>query len=178
MFILHGDTLERSILEEASVSSADTYIALMNDDENNILGSLLAKQYGCERVVTLVGNNAYLPLVGSLGIDMMISPKSIIVSNIMQHVRRGRVVSIHSIQGGETEVSEIDVSESSGVANKVIEDLELPANVVIGALIREDEIIIPKKNDKILPHDHLIVLSPRSKAREMEEILSVHVDLI
>lgn len=178
IIILHGDTLERSIMEEASVSTAETYIALMDDDENNILGSLLAKQYGCKRVVTLVNNNAYFPLIGPLGIDMMISPKSIIVSSIMQHVRRGRIVSIHSIHGGETEVTEIEISESSGVANKVIEDVELPTNVVIGALIRENEIIIPKKNDKILPHDHLIVISPRSKAREMEDLLSVHVDLI
>jgi len=178
IIILNGDTLERSIMEEASVSTAETYIALMNDDENNILGSLLAKQYGCERAITLVNNNAYFPLVGPLGIDMMISPKSIIVSNIMQHIRRGRIVSIHSIHGGETEVTEIEVSDSSGVANQVIGELELPVNAVIAALIREDEIIIPKENDKILPHDHLIVLSPRSKAREMEELLSVHVDLI
>ena len=178
IIILHGDTLERSIMEEASVSTAETYIALMDDDENNILGSLLAKQYGCKRVVTLVNNNAYFPLIGPLGIDMMISPKSIIVSSIMQHVRRGRIISIHSIHGGETEVTEIEISESSGVANKVIGDVELPTNVVIGALIRENEIIIPKKNDKILPHDHLIIISPRSKAREMEDLLSVHVDLI
>ena len=178
IIILHGDTLERSIMEEASVSTAETYIALMDDDENNILGSLLAKQYGCKRVVTLVNNNAYFPLIGPLGIDMMISPKSIIVSSIMQHVRRGRIISIHSIHGGETEVTEIEISESSGVANKVIGDVELPTNVVIGALIRENEIIIPKKNDKILPHDHLIIISPRSKAPEMEDLLSVHVDLI
>ncbi len=176
--IVNGHTLERSIMEEALISSADTYIGLTNDDENNILGSLLAKQYGCARVSAMVHNNSYFPLVGSLGIDMLISPKSIIVSNIMQHVRRGRIISIHSINDGETEVTEIEVSESSGVANQIIEDLELPANVVIISLIREGNIIIPKQNDKILPHDHLIILSPRNKAREMEEILSVHVDLI
>jgi trk system potassium uptake protein TrkA len=108
----------------------------------------------------------------------MISPKSIVVSNIMQHVRRGRIISIHSINGGETEVTEIEVSESSGVANQVVKDLDLPTNVVIAAIIRGKSIIIPKENDKILPNDHLIVLSPREKAREMEEILSIHVDLI
>ncbi|MFP4098243.1 MAG: Trk system potassium transporter TrkA [Alphaproteobacteria bacterium] len=178
IIILNGDTLERSIMEEAAVSTAETYIALMNDDESNILGSLLAKQYGCERVVTLVNNNAYFPLVGPLGIDTMISPKSVIVSQIMRHVRRGRIISIHSIHGGDTEVTEIEISDSSRMANKTIKDLELPTNVVIGALIRDDRVIISSENEKVLPKDHLIVLSPRDKAKEMERLLSVHVDLL
>ena len=148
IIILSGDTLEREIMDEASVSTAETYIALMNGDESNILGSLLAKQYGCERVVTLVNNNAYYPLVGPLGIDTIISPKSIIVSNIMQHVRRGRIISIHNIHEGETEVMEIEISDSSRVANKLIADIELPSSVVIGAIIRDDKVIIPKGNHR------------------------------
>ena len=178
IIILNGDTLERGIMEEASVSTAETYIALMNDDESNILGSLLAKQYGCERVVTLVNNNAYYPLVGPLGIDTMVSPKSIIVSNVMQHVRRGRIVSIHNIHEGETEVMEIEISDSSRVTNKLISDLELPASVVIGAIIRDEKVIIPKENQKILSRDHIIILSSREHAREVEKMLSVHVDLL
>ncbi len=178
IIILNGNTLEKNILEEASVSSAETYIALMNDDESNILGSLLAKQYGCERVVTLVTNNAYNPLVGPLGIDTMVSPKAIIVSNIMQHVRRGRIVSIHNIHDGETEVIEIEISDSSRVANKLIADIELPSSVVIGAIIRDGKIIIPKENNKILPMDHIVILASREHAREVEKMLSVHVDLL
>ena len=143
-----------------------------------IFSSLLAKQYGCERVVTLVNNNAYYPLVGPLGIDTMVSPKSIIVSNIMQHVRRGRIVSIHNIHDGETEVMEIEISDSSRVANKLIADIELPSTVVIGAIIRDEKVIIPKETHKILPHDHVIILSSREHAREVEKMLSVHVDFL
>lgn len=178
IIILNGDTLDRSIMEEASIGSAETYIALMNDDESNILGSLLAKQYGCERVVTLVNNNAYYPLVGPLGIDTMVSPKSIIVSNVMQHVRRGRIVSIHNIHEGHTEVMEIEISESSRMANKLIADMELPSSVVIGAIVRGDEVIIPKENNKLMPQDHVIILASREHARDVEKMLSVHVDLL
>lgn len=175
---LHGSTLEYSILEEASISNADAYIALMNDDENNILGSLLAKEYGCDKVVTLVNNSAYYPLTGPLGIDMMISPKPLIVSKIMQYVRRGRIISMHSINGGKTEVTEIDVSENSSVTNSLIEELELPTNVIIGAIIRNKQFIIPEGNEQILAHDRLIVVSPSDKSREVEELFSVHVELI
>ncbi len=178
VIILSGDALKHSIMEEASVSNADIYIALTDNDESNILGSLLAKQYGCKMVSTLVKNSAYFPFLNMLGVDMMVSPESVVVSNIMQHVRKGRIISIHSINGGETEVSEVKITESASVANRVISDLVLPMNVVIAAIVREGKIIIPEQDDKILPHDHLIVLSPQEKAREMEEILSTHVDFV
>ncbi|MGH1403248.1 MAG: Trk system potassium transporter TrkA [Alphaproteobacteria bacterium] len=177
IIILNGDTLERSILEEASVSSAEAYIALMNDDENNILGSLLAKQYGCKRAITLVNNNVYYPLVGPLGIDTLVSPKAIIVSNIMQHVRRGRVRGIHNLRDGEFEVMEIEVSDSSKIVNKKIKDMEFPSGVIIGAVIRGDDVIIPDPDMEIVAEDHVIILSLREKARLVEKMLSVQVDL-
>ena len=167
--ILHGNTLERTIMEEASVATAETYIALMNDDESNILGSLLAKQYGCKRVITLVNNHAYYPLVGPLGIDVMVSPKSIIVANIMQHVRRGRIKSIHSIRDGEFEIIEVGVSDSSRVANKKIMDIELPSGVMIGAVIRDGDVVIPRDNLDLLPKDDVIILASRDKACEVEK---------
>ncbi len=177
IIILNGDTLERDILMEASVSNAETYIALMNDDESNILGSLLSKQYGCERAITLVNNNAYYPLVGPLGIDVMVSPKSIIVANIMQHVRRGRIKGIHNIHDGESELMEIEISSSSQIANKKIPDIEWPSGVVVGAIIRDEKVIIPNADHEILPDDHLIILALREKARLVEKMLCVHVDL-
>ncbi len=175
--ILHGNTLERDILEEASVSGAETYIALMNDDENNILGSLLAKQYGCERVITLVNNHAYYPLVGPLGIDAMVSPKSIIVSNVMQHVRRGRVKGIHDLRDGKYELMEVEISSSSKIANKKIMDIEIPSGVLIAAIIRGDEFIVPKGSFEIMPNDDVIILASRDKAKQVEKLLSVQVDM-
>ncbi len=177
IIILNGDTLDRRIMEDASVKTAETYIALMNDDESNILGSLLAKQYGCERVLTLVNNNAYYPLVGPLGIDAMLSPKSIIVANVMQHVRRGRIKGIHHISEGQAELMEIEISESSSIANKFIKDLELPSGVVIGAVIREKQVLRPDDNLSILSNDLVIILASREKASEVEKMLSVRVSL-
>ncbi len=177
IIILNGNTLEKEIMDEASIGTAETYIALTNDDESNILGSLLAKQYGCERVITLVNNNAYYPLVGPLGIDVMVSPKSIIVANIMKHVRRGRIRGIHTLCDGQVELMEIEVSESSGIANQALGEIEFPSGVILGALMREEKIIIPKPETEILPKDRVIIFSDREKARQVEKLLSVHVDL-
>ncbi len=177
IIILNGNTLERKIMEDASVNTAETYIALMNDDESNILGSLLAKQYGCERVLTLVNNNAYYPLVGPLGIDAMLSPKSIIVANVMQHVRRGRIKGIHHVSEGEAELIEIEISESSNIAHKLIKDLELPSGVMFGALVRGDKIITPHDDLPIEAGDLAIIFASSDKASEVEKMLSIRVSL-
>ncbi len=178
IIILNGDTLEREIMQEANISNAETYIALMNDDESNILGSLLAKQYGCKRVVTLVNNNAYYPLVGPLGIDAMISPKSIIVSNVMQHVRRGRIMGIHNIRDGQGEVMEVQISSSSRVVHKNIADLDLPSGAVLGAIVRADKVIMPKPEVEIMADDIVVILAAQEKARDVEKLLSEHVGLL
>jgi len=178
IIILNGNTLERGIMEEASIKNAETYIALTNDDESNILGSLLAKQYGCERVITLVNNNAYYPLVGPLGIDAMVSPKSIIVANIMQHVRRGRIKGIHTVHDGDAEIMEIEVSESSHIANQKLTELDFPSGSILGAVLRDNKVLMPKDIIETLPKDHLIILSSQKKAREVEKMLSIHVDFM
>ena len=174
--IIEGDTLDRTILEEAGVGTSEAYIALMNDDENNILGSLLAKQYGCERVITLVNNNAYYPLVGPLGIDVMVSPRSTIVAHTMKYVRRGRIKGIHNLGDGASELMEIEISETSQMANRQIFDIDLPRGVVIGAVVRKDTVIIPDENTDLLPEDHVIILSLREKARAVEKIFSARVE--
>ena len=174
--ILQGDTLDRYILEEASIQTSETFVALMNDDESNILGSLLAKQYGCGRVITLVNNTAYYPLVGPLGIDVMISPKSIIVANIMQHVRRGRIKGLYTLRDGSLEAMEAEISDSSAIANTLVEDLDLHREVVLGAIIRGSEVILPTPETELRPNDHVIFLSTREHASEVEKLFSVQVD--
>lgn len=154
-----------------------TLVAVTNDDESNILGSLLAKQYGCERAITLVNNEAYYPLVGPLGVDAMVSPRSIIVANIMQHVRRGRVKGLYNIRDGFAEVIEAEVSETSSIVNSTVEDLNLPHEVVVGGIIRDDEFIMPGPSFTIRAGDDVIILASRAQAQGVEKMFSVQVDL-
>lgn len=178
VIILNGNTLDRDLLEEAAVSSAEAYIAVTNDDESNILGSLLAKQYGCERAITLVNNNAYYPLVGPLGIDVMVSPRSIIVANIMQHVRRGRIKGIHNLRDGFSEVIEVEVSDVSGVVNKKVGDLDLPREVVFGAFLRQNEVVMPSPDFVLKTGDRVIVWTTRERAPWVEKMFTVQVNML
>ncbi len=176
--VLHGDGLDRDILEEADIGRSETLIAVTNDDETNILGSLLAKQYGCQRVITLINKNVYMPMITHLGIDAIVSPRTITVSTIMQHVRRGRIKGLHNIRDGFAEVIEAEISETSSIVNTPIEELGLPDKVIIGAVVRKDEVIIPRPETVIRTGDRIIVLAAQAQARKVEKLLSVQVDLI
>ncbi|GJL84805.1 MAG: Trk system potassium transport protein TrkA [Micavibrio sp.] len=177
VIILKGNGLDKEILEEASIENVETYVAVTNDDESNILGSLLAKQYGCQRVITLVNNEVYTPLVGPLGIDAMVLPKATIVATIMQHVRRGRIKGLHNLRDGFAEVVEAEVSETSSIANSSIKELNLPQDVIIGAVVREDEVIMPGPETVIKPDDLVVILASREQVQHVEKMFSVQVDL-
>ena len=177
VIVLHGSALDKDILDEAAIENAETFIAVTNDDESNILSSLLAKQYGCKRVITLVNNTVYSSFIGPLGIDAIISPRSTIVATIMQHVRRGRIKALYNLRDGFAEVIEAEVSEASSIVNTPIEELTLPHQVIVAAVIRDEEIVMPKPDYIIRPGDHVIILASQSQARNVEKMFSVQVDL-
>lgn len=177
IIILKGSGLDKDILEEASIEHVETYIAVTNDDESNILGSLLAKQYGCKRVITLVNNEVYTPLIGPLGIDAMVLPKATIVATIMQHVRRGRIKGLHNLRDGFAEVIEAEVSETSSIANTSIKSMDLPADVIIGAIVRDGVVLIPDQETVIKSEDLVVILAARDQVQHVEKMFSVQVDL-
>ncbi len=174
--VLHGDGLDTEMLEEANVQAAETLVAVTNDDEVNILVSLLAKRHGCRRAVTLLNKNTYLPLVGPLGIDAVVNPRSITASTVLQHVRRGRIKSVHSLKDGFAEVIEAEALETSALLNTPIKDVRLPAHVLIGALVRGDEVIIGRPNTVIKPHDRVILLAAAQAVKKVEKLFAVRLE--
>jgi trk system potassium uptake protein TrkA len=176
--VINGDGLHREILEEANITNTETLVCVTDDDEANILGSLLGREFGCERVLALVNKNIYTPLTFSLGIDAMISPRDITVSKIMQHVRRGRIKAIHNILDGTAEIIEAEASQSSEIINVPIGQLKIPKDVVIGAIVRDGNVYIPGKHDIVRPKDHVIILAAHGQASRVEQLFSVQVDLV
>ena len=174
--ILSGDALDSEMLREANVSMADAVIAVTNDDQVNILASLLAKGEGCERAITLVSDTVYRPLMSSLGIDVFIDPRATTVSTILHHVRRGRIRNLHSLPAMGAEVLEVEAMETSQVVGKSILDLELPQGVLFGALVRDDDVIIPRGETVIQKDDRVILFSLVDQIKKVEQLFSVQLD--
>ncbi len=177
VIVLKGDGLQREILMEANMPHADAMIAVTNDDETNILSSLLAKQYGCARAITLVNKPTYNTLVTSLGVDAVVSPRTSTVSTIMRYVRRGRIKALHTISDGLVEVIEAEISDSSALAHQKLDTLDLPENVMIGAIVRGKDVLMPSSNCTIMPLDHVVLLAQTGRAREVEQLFTVQVDI-
>lgn len=174
--VLHGDGLDPEILDEANVRATETVVAVTNDDEGNILASLLAKRYGCQRAITLINKTTYSPLVTTLGIDAVVSPRSITVSSILQHVRRGRIRSVHSLREGFAEIIEAEALETSSLVNTPLKEIRLPSGVIVGAIVRGDEVIIPRPSTVIKPHDRVIILAAVGQVKKVEKMFAVRLE--
>jgi trk system potassium uptake protein TrkA len=174
--VIHGNALDREILDEANVGTAEAIVAVANDDEVNILSSLLAKRDGCKRAMTLVNNPTYPALVSSLGIDVVISPRATTVSTILHHIRRGRILSVHSVAGGAAEVIEAEALETSPLVGKPLRDVDLPAGITVGAVVRGEESIIPRGDTRIQAHDRVVIFAVSDVVKKVEQLFSVRLE--
>lgn len=175
--VICGDGLETEILMEAGVGVAETFIAVTNNDEANVLGSLLARQLGAERVITLVNNTAYNTLMMPLGIDAIVNPKQITVSSILQYIRRGRIRAIHSLRDGAAEVIEAEVSPTCTIANTTIGELVLPEGVLLAAVVKKTGVRMAQDGVTIDPGDRVILLAREGCIEKAESLFSFRIDL-
>ncbi len=171
--VLHGDALERDMLEEANVGSADTLVAVTNDDETNIFASVLARRAGCQRVITLVNKSSYTPVVSALGIDTVVSPSSITISSILRHVRRGSIAQVYQLPGDTVEVIEARALQGSSLVSGALGSLGLPPGMLIGAVLRGKDMIIPDANTVLQPGDSVIATVAGNALREAESLLAL-----
>jgi trk system potassium uptake protein len=174
--VLNGDVLDPDLLEEANVAETDTVVAVTDDDETNILSALLAKRHGSKRAVSLINKETYQPLITNLGIDVVVSPRNITVSTILQHVRRGRIYSVHSLREGFGELIEAEAMETSPLVGKPLRDVNLPAGVIIGAVVRGDEVIKPGGNTVVQAKDRVVLFASAESIRKVEKFFSVQLE--
>jgi len=171
--VINGDALDTDILKEANIANTETVLAVTANDEVNVLASVLAKRHGCARAVTLVNSSTYAPLISPLGIDASVSPRGITVSSILQHIRRGRIRSVYSLRGGEAEVIEAEAMATSPLVGPPLKDVKLPKGVLVGAIVRGEEVIIPRAANSVKEHDRVIIFAPHDAVKKVERMFAV-----
>ena len=172
--VINGSSLDPEILQEAKISETETIICVTNQDEVNILTSLLAKKQGCKKAISLANETTYRSILEPLGIDDVLSPQAITVSRILSFIRKGSIRQVYSLREGEGEVIEADAVETSSVVNKKISELKLPNGVKIGAIIKNDtDVYMPDANLKINDGDRIVLFSLSKMIKKVENLLSV-----
>ncbi|MBH43564.1 MAG: Trk system potassium transporter TrkA [Rickettsiales bacterium] len=174
--ILNGNALDLEILEESGVGSSEAIIAVTDDDEVNVFSTLLAKELGCPRSMAIVNNSTYRQLSKKLNLDIMISPKTITTSAILQYVRRGKIKEIHDFGDNRGEIIEFEILQTSKFVDKKISELELPKAVVIGAIVRNKKIIFPDDLSTIQINDKIILYTDANSIKEVEKLSEVKIE--
>lgn len=174
--VLHGSALDQQILLEADIEHADLMVALTNDDQVNILSSVMAKRLGCRANMTLLNNTSYYEFTRTLGIDAHLNPRSVTISKILQHVRRGRIRGVHSVQNGAAEVIEAEALETSTLVGTPLRELDLPDGIRIGAIYRGSEIIMPDGDTVIKAKDRIVIFATADRVKQVEQMFRVSLD--
>ena len=167
--VQHGSGTDMDLFNEINMKDADFFLALSHDDENNILSALLAKKYGAKRALVITHDPEYLPILDSIGMDITINPRLITVSAILKHLRKGQVMSVFKLIE-DAEVMEIGVQEDSSIANKQIEKINFPKGAIIGALLRQGEMLLPNDEVTIEAGDSVIVVALPGTIEKIEKL--------
>jgi len=176
VIVINGDGTDKELLEEENIGSADFLVAITGDEESNILISLLAKGLGTRKTITRVSKLSYLPLMGAIGIDTVVSPRLAAVRAILQYIRPGKILSVAPLKGEHAEAIEAEALETSDIVNKPLHKIKIPKGVIIGAIFRENEIIIPRGDTVIIPGDRLIIFALQQMLPKLEKLLTVKLE--
>ncbi len=164
--VLQGDVTDEGLLESENVDEMDLFVAVTNDDENNIMSCLLAKRMGARRVVALINRRSYVDLLQSGQIDIAISPAQTTIGSLLAHVRRGDISEVHSLRRGAAEALEAVVhgdADSCRVVGRQIDQIELPKGTTIAALVRGEEVLMAHHDLVIQAGDHAIIFVTNKK---------------
>jgi trk system potassium uptake protein TrkA len=176
--VILGDATDRDLLIQENIERTDAFCAVTNDDEVNIMSSMLAKQLGVRQVMTLIGKPAYVDLMHEGSIDIAISPQLATTSTILTHVRRADVARVHSLRRGAAEAMEAVVhgdDRSSKVVGRRLIDLGLPEGTTIGALVRNNKVLIAHDELQIESEDHVILfLTDKTRIGAVERLFQVN----
>lgn len=174
--VLQGSALDQKLLLEAGVDEADLMITLTNDDQVNILAGVMAKRLGCKADMALLNNPAYHDFTDILGVDSFINPRAVTISRILQHVRRGRIRAVHSVQQGAAEVIEAEALETSPLIGKPLRELDLPDGMRFGAVLRGDNVLRPGGALTVKPKDRIIIFAKPEVVHQVEQMFRVSLE--
>ncbi len=172
--VINGNGLDEDVLTEANLEEIQTVLALTNDDEDNLMVSVLVEKFSKDkRTMALINKPNYALLQSSLKIDDLIDPRMNTVSSILKHVHKGTIETAYSILNGEYEVIEAEIIETSELINKELKKANLPEDIRIGAILRDKDIIIPRSNFIFQKDDIVVFLSKRDQLSTVENMFRI-----
>lgn len=177
--VLQGDVSDEDLLLDENINEFDLFIAVTNDDEANIMSALLAKRLGVRKTMVLINRTAYVDLIQGHEIDIAISPQQVTIGSLLTHIRRGHVSSVYSLRRGAAEAIEAIAKgneQTSSVIGRSISELPLPPGTSIGAIVRDDQVLMAHDNVIIRENDHVVLfMVDKDYIQDVERLFQVNV---
>jgi len=174
--VLNGNVLDKNLLDQAGISRSDAFVALTNNDNVNLISSVIAKEMGSKQTLTLLTDSNYNDLQSKLEIDTFINPRATTISSILRYLRRGRIRDAYSLYNGEIEVLEAEVVDASPLIGKTIKDADIPDGLRFGAILRKETVIRPDGNTRIELHDRIVLFSLSESIHAVEHLFRTSQD--
>lgn len=169
--IIHGDGTDLDVLEEEDLKAMDAFVGLTDLDEQNLLMALVAKESGVNRSVAKISRSNYIQVIDKLDIDVAFNPVDITASEILKFIRGGRVLSVSLLLGGEGEVTEVIAEKNSPLVGRPLHEVDLPAGIIIGAVLHDGQVIIPDGNTIIHENDRMVIFTLASDLETLKDLL-------
>ena len=174
--VLCGDGSDQALLAEENIRDIDVVITLTENEETNILASLLAMRMGAKKSITKISRFSYFPLMKAIGLEQVVSARLSAINTLLQHIRKGKVLSAISIKGEQAEVMEALALETSDIVDKPLKKISFPKGAIVAGIIRKDDIIIPTGESVIRPEDRVIIFARRQAIAKVEKMLAVKLE--
>ena len=171
--VLHGDATEIAVLKEATIEDTDIFIALSENEQTNLLTSLLAKKHGARKTIVLTNEPDLVHIINQVDVDVVVNPRLVTASAILQHVRRGQILSIAKLGDSEAEAIELIAEEGSEIVKKPLKKIRFPKNSILGAIVRNNTMLLPKGVEAINPGESVIVFTQPEGIERVQALFSV-----
>jgi trk system potassium uptake protein TrkA len=170
--VINAEGTDLDTLHDEGIEDTDVFVAVTQEDEGNILCSLLAKRRGAKRAIALVSQPQYVYLAPTIGVDACISPRLSTASAILKYVRRGEVLSMAMVEECDAEVMEFLLAEESKILGKPLKDIQIPRGAIIGAVLRGEEVIIPDGQHQLAAGDRAVVFTLPDAVAPLDKLFS------
>jgi trk system potassium uptake protein TrkA len=174
--VLCGDGSDQSLLEEENIRDMDVVVTLTNDEETNILAALLATRMGARKSIAKLDKFSYFPMMKAIGIEQVVSPRLSAINSILQHIRKGKVLSAMSIKGEQAEIMEAVALQTSEIVGRPLKDIDFPKGAMVAGIFRGEQVVIPSGESVIEPDDRVIIFARKEAIHKIEQILSVKLE--
>ncbi len=174
--VLNGNSIDKNLLEQAGIIKTDAFVAITNNDNINLISSVIAKEMGAKQALSLLQDNNYNDLQSRLNIDALINPRATTISSILRYLRKGRIRDAHSLYNGKVEVLEAEIVDASPLIGKQIKEADIPDDLRFGAILRKDDVIRPDGETILEVNDRIVLFSLSESIHAVEQLFRTSQD--